>query len=109
MNFTPTMTPDMLRALVIKFVESKDYKFKGERYGSDWEFAHDVMKDFCRFIGMDIVIPDAPEITAEERQQMNEQRSRVLVDLLPYVETVFGMKYSQAAATLYGWNEKVSK
>ena len=95
MNFTPTMTPDMFRAFVIKYVESKDHKFKGERYGSDWEFAQDVMKDFCRFIGMDIVIPDAPEISAEERHEMNEQRSRVLVDLLPYVETVYGMKYKK--------------
>lgn len=93
MNFTPTMTPDMFRDLVIKYVESKDYKDPDEKFGSDWDFAQDVMQDFCRFIGMDIVIPDAPEITAEERNKMNEQRSRVLVDLLPYVETVFGMKY----------------
>lgn len=95
MNFTPTMTPDMLRALVIKFVESKDYKDEDEWFGSDWDFAQGVMKDFCRFIGMDIVIPDAPEIAAEERNEMNEQRSRVLVDLLPYVETVYGMKYKK--------------
>lgn len=93
MNFTPTMTPDMLRALVIKFVESKDYKDQDEWFGSDWDFAQGVMQDFCRFIGMDIVIPDAPEITDDERQQANETRSRMLVDLLPYVETIYGMKY----------------
>ena len=93
MNFTPTMTPDMFRAFVIKYVESKDYKLKEERYGSDWEFAQNVIQDFCRFIGIDIVIPDAPEITTEERQQMNEERRKILVDLLPYVETVYGMKY----------------
>lgn len=93
MNFTPTMTPDMLRALVIKFVESKDYKDEDEWFGSDWDFAKGVMQDFCRFIGMDIVIPDAPEITDDERQQANETRSRMLVDLLPYVETIYGMKY----------------
>lgn len=96
MNFTPTMTPDMFREFVIKYVESKDYKFKGEKYGSDWEFAQDVMQDFCRFIGMDIVIPDAPEITDDERQQANETRSRMLVDLLPYVETIYGMKYRES-------------
>ena len=95
MNFTPTMTPDMFRAFVIKYVESKDYKLKGERYGSDWEFAQNVMQDFCRFIGMDIVIPDAPEITAEERQQMNEQRRNILVEMLPYIEEVFGVKYRE--------------
>lgn len=93
MNFTPTMTPDMLRAFVIKFVESKDYKDQDEWFGSDWDFAQGVMQDFCRFIGMDIVIPDAPEITDDERQQANETRSRMLVDLLPYVETIYGMKY----------------
>lgn len=96
MNFTPTMTPDMLRALVIKFVESKDYKDEDEWFGSDWDFAQGVMQDFCRFIGMDIVIPDAPEITDDERQQANETRSRMLVDLLPYVETIYGMKYRES-------------
>ena len=95
MNFTPTMTPDMFRSFVIKYVESKDHKFQGDRYGSDWDLAQEVMQDFCRFIGMDIVIPDAPEITDDERQQANETRSRMLVDLLPYVETIYGMKYRE--------------
>lgn len=96
MNFTPTMTPDMFRELVIKFVESKDYKDPDEKFGSDWDFAQEAMQDFCRFIGMDIVIPDAPEITDDERQQANETRSRMLVDLLPYVETIYGMKYRES-------------
>jgi hypothetical protein len=90
------MTPDMFRELVIKFVESKDYKDPDEKFGSDWDFAQEVMQDFCRFIGMDIVIPDAPEITDDERQQANETRSRMLVDLLPYVETICGMKYRKS-------------
>ena len=89
------ITDKQLADMIVAFVESKDYKDEDEWFGSDWDFAQGVMQDFCRFIGMDIVIPDAPEISAEERHEMNEQRSRVLVDLLPYVETVYGMKYKK--------------
>ena len=60
------------------------------------------MQDFCRFIGMDIVIPDAPEITDDERQQANETKSTMLVDLLPYVEEMFGLDYRTDIENLYG-------
>lgn len=92
MNFTLMMTPDMFRELVIKYVESKDYKDPDEKFGSDWDFAKDVMQDFCLFIGMDIVIPDAPEITAEDLHEMDEQRRKILAEMLPYVETMFVKK-----------------
>lgn len=85
------MTHEELLEQMLAFIDTCDGDYCDEWYATPRDFAAQVLADFAKFLGEELVVPEyVPRKTKPEID-----RSELLRQLLPEIERLFNLKYKQ--------------
>jgi hypothetical protein len=84
---------DELARLLQEFVDKQDHSYCDEFYGTDREFAADVLEDFAAGLGIALMIPTIPRKRRDISLEITRQA--LFNEMLPDVERLFNLKFKE--------------
>jgi hypothetical protein len=87
---------DELARLLQEYVDKQDHSYCDEFYGTDREFAADVLEDFAESLGIALTIPQIPRKRREISLEITRQA--LFNEMLPDVERLFNLKFKDLTA-----------
>lgn len=89
------MPHEELLEQMLAFVDTCDGDYCDEWYATPRDFAAQVLADFAKFLGEELVVPEYVPRKTKPEVDREVDRAEMLRQLLPEIERLFDLKYKE--------------